>query len=653
LTVAQAQGSPPSLQGALAAGACIGTLAGLAISLLEPLCALRAAGIAPEAGVSAPLLAASVVLLLPPFVMAGMGVGALLLLLRRASRRACRAGAILAAAACAAGLNAYARALPQGPLGTRTGLLLAALAAAAAGLGYVACRPLAARIARRPFRTLSAVPLGLGLVVWGVALVAANRCGRPRDLPHSVHPSAAGRPNIILVVLDVFRADHMSCYGYGRGTTPNVDALGADARLYENVLSPGYWTLPVHASLFTGLPVSAHGCTAANLFLDAGFDTLAELLGDAGYQTVGLSSNRVLSATRGFGQGFDVYWTPHPPDARMATAAGKLSARLGLWLEPPLAEAMHGRLGEWLVRRYDPAAPFFLFLNYVEAHCPYEPPADRLQWTTPEVAARWKAVNQEKRLYEHAFGVNRLSAGEMAELTALYDGELAYVDAKLGELLHFLKANGLYDNTLIIVTSDHGEQFGEHGLALHGFSLYEPLVRVPLIVRWPAHFPVGREPELVQNHDVFPTILEAAGVAWEPGPAQNCRSLTGLQPGSRRTAISEFGAPFDTVVLGFMEDYPTRDFGRFTRRMRAVQSGNLKLIRSSNGQCELYDLLSDPLETVDISRDRPEAVRRLSMELKGWVSSFPHWEGTAKAPYTDEEDARRDLEALRALGYVQ
>jgi arylsulfatase A-like enzyme len=451
-------------------------------------------------------------------------------------------------------------------------------------------------------------------------------------LPAQVPPSTASRPNLVLIVLDTVRADHMSCYGYSRQTTPEIDAFAADARLYANVLSPGSWTLPSHASMFTGLPGSAHGCNWMHVYLDDRFETLAERLQAAGYQTVGLSSNPILSRSRNFHQGFDTYWTTY-------NYANSLE--------------VNERLGRWFEETRQPDRPFFIFLNYIDAHSPYVPASHLLEWSSEDVAEKWKHKNQNRVMIDHMLTrLDRLSAEEIAELEALYDGEIAAADKVVGEFLAFLRDNNLYDNTVIVVTSDHGEHFGEHHMMFHHYSLYEPLVRVPLIIRFPSQFEPGIEEMLVQSHDVFPTALELAGVAFECRPEHNCRSLVGTDRAKERLAVAEYLAPAASHLVRVKQQRPRGDYTMFLRRIRAMQIGRMKLIQYYPGSAELFDLGKDPLETVDLSSDNTSATTQLRSQLESWLGSFEHYQPLPPESGEERPLDEDEIKAMRGLGYM-
>ena len=413
--------------------------------------------------------------------------------------------------------------------------------------------------------------------------------------------------------------------------------------MYTNVLSPSPWTLPSHASMFTGLSCSAHGLDWLHLTLAPRFPTLAEQLAAHEYQTVGLSSNGIINQGTGLLRGFQTSWA--------------LSS--GSQIEP-YAPSMHSQLAHWFKERYNPSRPFFLFMNYIEAHEPYAPPRESLRFASLDAWKQWKSTNQTQRMQDSMLaGAELLSSKDVAELESLYDDEVAYVDGKIGEVLTFLKSNGLDENTLVVITSDHGEHFGEHGLMSHQYSVYEPLVRVPLLVRHPARFKAGREERMVQSHDIYPTILELAGIGWKPLPGQTCQSL--LQPASGvRFGISEYLEPMMGAVQKACVEHLELDCTHFNRRLRVIQRDNLKLICFSefhsglNQTFELYDLANDPTESRNLADQKLDVTRELTAALDAWTRSFePYAANSAPRATQPPSTSPNQFKAMRGLGYGQ
>jgi len=325
---------------------------------------------------------------------------------------------------------------------------------------------------------------------------------------------SGGRPNVLLVVIDTARADRFSFDGYARQTSPQIAGLASEGTIYEQAYTPAPWTLPAHASLFTGLFPSSHGADSGHLRLEAEFRTMAELFRDAGYRTLGYAANPWVGRQYGLDQGFDTYeeiWKDAPGPKEDA-GAGALNARVERFLE-------------W--RAGNPAArdqPFFMFVNYLEPHLPYNPPEPaRSRFIAPGTD---RAAVERLRHFKHpdevkyVLGLGGLQAGDTRILSDLYDGEISYVDERVGDLARFLRERGLLDQTALVITSDHGEAIGDHGFLDHKMNVFEELLRIPLVVRYPARVEAGqRISEPVMLQDLYPTLLGLAGIPLDGGRA--------------------------------------------------------------------------------------------------------------------------------------
>lgn len=471
--------------------------------------------------------------------------------------------------------------------------------------------------------------------------------------PAKIAPPRSKRPNVLLIVLDTVRADHMSCYGYRRQTSPYIDAFAQTAKLYKNVLSPANWTAPGHASLFTGLPASAHGTNWPDPFLPEQFEVLAGQLKSSGYQTAGLATNGLFVTPHfGFSRGFEMFWNP---PRKAENVSSLLLREMGVNTDHfdscSDTTAMHHRLGRWFDEEYQPHKPFFIFLNYMDPHYPYIPPLSSPLFSKPASWHKWDDLPHERLMEYTLTGANTLTPNDINDLVALYDEEIAYADRKVHELLEFFRVNGLDENTIIIITSDHGELWGEHHMLCHESTVYEPLVRVPLIVRFPDRLGTGIETRLVQSHDVYPTILEICGVEWRRRAAHNCRSLLQQDRSEPRSAISELLAPRMGVIL--QRTFPNIERYRIVEPVRALQVGDMKLILDVKGTAELYDLASDPLERNNLATEKQEVVRTLRTQLEGWLSSFEHYQPRARSSQNRRKMTPKEREALKALGYVE
>jgi len=313
-----------------------------------------------------------------------------------------------------------------------------------------------------------------------------NEIGALKQIP----PSAPGATNVLVVVVDTLRADHLSTYGYSRPTSPNLTRIAAQGVLFENAIAASSWTLPSHASMLTGLYPHDH-LADLNRDLARSLPTLPEAMEPLGYRTAAFSANGpTFSRRRGFGRGFI-----HFEDDFQNLGSISRQTYYGYKLEDRLSQLhllhnMPGRLGaeeinQNALRWIDSGTrPFFVFVNYLDVHDPYLPPDPYLHLYT-KVKRPYKWYSEHWDSFEH------LTAGEtQAELDA-YDGAINYVDVQIADLLQKLSQRGLGANTLVIITSDHGEGFGEHGLMNHGNSLYRELIHVPLIFWKPGQVPSG------------------------------------------------------------------------------------------------------------------------------------------------------------------
>jgi arylsulfatase A-like enzyme len=461
----------------------------------------------------------------------------------------------------------------------------------------------------------------------------------------------------VCIVLDSVRASNCSAYGYERPTTPHLDRLAAEGALYEQATSVGAWTLPVHTSLFTGVYPLRHGVTISAQALGPDMPTLAEQLAAAGYRTACFSNNAYISSASGLTRGFehvDELWRRTNPRGvslpRLSQRIKDLERRgpllrplVGLLRRAKRARAIlkawrsrkdsgatytNERIREWLRDSRD-ERPFFIFANYMESHEPYLPPYPFNRSFVSGRFSPWRVVRSTGRRDEILAQQGRARDEDLEILEALYDGTVRYADEKVAELTDMLRATGRLDSTFVAVTSDHGDAFGEHGHLGHRLTLYEELLRVPLVIRYPARFQARtRVRAPVPIADLHPTILELAGV--DVGDNPDFRSL--LADPIERPIIAENTGP--KSIGGLVS--------------RTLREGNLKLLWRSDGRHELYDLAADPTERDNIAARDPGSLRRLIGRLESWMRSMEEQRvDTSDAEYDDET-----LERLRGLGYV-
>jgi arylsulfatase A-like enzyme len=496
-------------------------------------------------------------------------------------------------------------------------------------------------------------------------------------MPESM-PNSPTRPDVYVIVLDTTRAQNLSCYGHSRQTTPALDAFAADAVLYERAISPSPWTVPAHASLFTGLYPSAHRTEGDNPVLGADLPVMADLLRTAGYRTHGISSNIWISDVFKFTRGFERFyktWQLFQTDReaaeflKMSSERSSLPRRVVGWLRKgnvprDFSNLVYSKYGayrrddgatktnrvaaRWLDEARGSADPFFLFINYMEPHAPYTPPASFIRKFAPKDASRAelaRAATLSKASKQYHLGQLKITEREFQLMEALYDAEIAYLDERVGELLDQIKTAGRWDNSLVIVLGDHGENIGDHELMAHRFSLHNTLVHVPLIVKYPAGtLAAGRVAGYVQLTDVLPTVLDAVSSS-DARPAMQGHSLLRQAPADRQV-VSEFLSPAFTPEA---RD-PRVNFASspFNRGLRSIIVDDYKLVLGTDGAAELYNLAADPLELRNLAAVEAGRVIGLRAQLTEWVTrrgteSFSVEEVAVDAVIEDR---------LRQLGYI-
>jgi len=426
-------------------------------------------------------------------------------------------------------------------------------------------------------------------------------------------------PNLILISLDTTRADRLSAYGYSHDTTPNLRRLASEGARFERAYAPVPTTGPTHATLFTSLHPLRHGVLNNAEVLSAEHETLAELLAAQGYDTAAFVGSYILDAKFGFDQGFALYEAEFQEEGSTALARGVVghTAKGGT---DRRAERTTELAIDWLEKGRDPERPFFLFVHYFDPHFPYGAPDDFLASQRAERAA----------------------SGEEPWSPASYDGELLYVDAQIGSLLDRLDALGLGEQTLVVVTADHGESLGEHGHIGHGLHLYEEAVRVPLLLRFPGRIPEALVVEApAATVDLVPTILELLDLRSPSAEHQGESLATALRAGGALDA--------ERPVYLQRRRFRVRKVGATPVRGEklGVVAGRWKYIEAPDEDSrELYDLQADPAEGENLVDARPEKAAELSRLLSSWRGEQV---GTPRAATEISDD---DRERLRALGYA-
>lgn len=461
---------------------------------------------------------------------------------------------------------------------------------------YLLWKPVSKLAARSSFRWVRF--LSWSLVAAGLAALCGLGYFLVEPFPGPAHlqaASAAGSqpPNIVFIVLDTVRADHLSAYGYQRPTTPSIDRLARRGVLFENAIAPTSWTLASHASMFTGLLPHQNGADWW-LPLPPGPRTLAGILQSRGYQTAGFVANfNYCQKGWGIGRGFGVY-RDDSESIRRNLAATLLGTALIQpayqtfcrfdYLEREDARETNQDVFRWL--RRPPANPYFLFINYFDTHVPYltQPPYDH----------RFGRLSNSlvHKLFNDLQGpdpARDITPAERDQLIAAYDNCLAFLDAQVGRLLDFLQESPEGRNTIVIITSDHGEEFGEQGFYSHGYNLYREALHVPLIIAGPGIPKDVRISHLVRIRDLFSTVLDLAGGGHTPFSRESLARFwnPGLTP-----------QPFDNFVVSELVPIFNEDG---TKAMISLTTPEWQYIYDSSGRGELYHWPADPLDQKDLA----------------------------------------------------
>jgi arylsulfatase A-like enzyme len=492
------------------------------------------------------------------------------------------------------------------------------------------------RIFRGALGRLFTPPLAIALAILAVGggWLAASELARPPAHPASAAPSAAlaDRPNLILVMVDTLRADHLSCYGGSHTPTPNLCRIATDGGTIFDGFAHASWTKPSAASLLTSLLPSSHQTMAKAAALPGEAETLAEALQRAGYATGAFVSNTNLTDAFGFAQGFDEYHFLGPDYLFGAAESSSKLVLYQIFRRAYFALVPGLRFGDFyqdsgVVNRHafdfldrNAQSRFFLFLHYMDPHDPY---------------------------FAHPYdgsGVARAagdpSPAEAERMHALYVGEIAYLDANFGALIEKLETLGLWDDAVIALVADHGEEFQEHGGYWHGLTLYDEQIRVPLLLKWRKNAP-GAPPdargEPARLIDVAPTLLRQAGAAVPP--AMQGIDLTTL-PAARR--------PPDQLV--FAEENHEGNV------LRAVRTRRWKWIEANAGnprglpERELFEVEVDPRERHNVAAREPGTAAEMARQAA-------ELEAAARAQQVGVAEAAKitaeECEQLKQLGYVE
>jgi arylsulfatase A-like enzyme len=410
-----------------------------------------------------------------------------------------------------------------------------------------------------------------------------------------------GQPrHVVLITVDTLRPDMIGVEREGVAISPAIDALLADSTVFTRARAAAPWTKPSVASILTGLSPLVHGATHRTRILPPEVHTLAEYLRDAGYTTIGVGLNVHLEPIFRFHQGFDEYWFPARNDWGIALGARILEQIDGhRWPEIfPTSTAIADRAIERIAKRTD--EPFFLWVHLLDPHWPYAPPAEFVPPRDPAsgIGARW---GEHEMVTDVQAGSTKLGAADQERVRDLYRGEIAYVDRNIARLIGFLKEEGIYDEALIAFTSDHGEEFWEHGGFEHGHTMFDEVLRVPLAFKIPGQSGGAPVDAIVSNESLTPTMLDLIGHENRRGTFTSPSLASWLDGGA---GGEEPGPIFSAATY-------------YHGEKRAVIFDGLKaVLELDTGRMQLYELTSDPAEMSSVSSSRPEAVQRAAELLR-------------------------------------
>ena len=480
-------------------------------------------------------------------------------------------------------------------------------------------------------------PMGaLGLAAVLVFASGLTSCGGPKAPP---------RPNVVLISIDTLRPDHLGCYGYRRNTSPEIDAIAADGALFEQHISSAPWTLPAHTAMFTSVPDSVHGVTSPiGKRLAEEFVTLPESFQTAGYSTAGFFAGPYLHPAFGLGQGFDRYI-----DCVNTVPDEALDEENKWSMENEVLRASHhgvtnDKVYDQWKSYYEEAGtqaagpddkPFFAFVHLWDVHFDFEPPAPYDTMFDPDYTGPITGRNffTDPRINA------KLPKADREHIIALYDGEIRWTDTFIGKIRKDLESKGLWENTIVVITSDHGTELFDHGGKGHRTTLFDELIHIPLIVHFPKEVYGGKSfPQQTHMIDIGPTLRDLAGLP--PVAMTMGDSLAPLLRGTIKTR------PSSTAVS---ELY---DVGR---ELRSVRTESSKLIHDSASKQKKswYDLTIDPGEqnrrTVRAT-DRSRHLNKMYTDAQTWIRGGLQRRPAGPARAEPSAEIQRSLQAMGYTG---
>lgn len=516
------------------------------------------------------------------------------------------------------------------------------------------------------------------------------------------------QPDIIFIVLDTQRADRLGIYNPDKKLSPNLDRFAAGSAVFERAISAAQWTVPSHASMFTGLYPTGHQMTQTHHSLSDQWPHLIETVAAAGYETIGFCNNPLVGVlNNGLKRGFETFYNyggafPSIPEqtSRWPWPISKLTERytqflrrisypvqnffgqsdlalyvsLNAWMTPLWSKYANFKgqnelsvkdATRYLKKREDKSAerPLFMFVNLMETHLPFWPPDQFIDQVAPDLRQNPEARSVMRRWNREAYRwaaplAEPLSDLEATVLSDLYDAEVAYQDSYLGPLLATLEQRTNRDNTLVIFVGDHGDGLGEHGYVGHAFNAYQELVHVPLIMRWPAQFGAGRIADPVSTRRVYHTMVSAAQARAvmhmpedEPARLSLLHSIEGDDP-EKGAAYAEIYPPLNFVKTLEHRQPELLEKYRCKATKRAIVRRQYKLHQVDDQPHELFDLDADPFELNDIIDENSAETEQLNHALNQFkqrqATTRDELSSGADIDLTDEQL----IQQLRGLGYL-
>ncbi|MEW5948588.1 MAG: sulfatase [Thermodesulfobacteriota bacterium] len=470
------------------------------------------------------------------------------------------------------------------------------------------------------------------------------------------------QPNIIVLILDALRADHVSCYGYHRNTTPNIDRISAQGTIFLETIATAPWTVPSVASIFTGCYPSEHGATQENPHLDDLVPTLAQILSENGYETIGFSTNPWFNPGTNLRKGFNEFNLFSNEKSRKKHIKRKLLQQLHLlkkgsrfFVEPGNSHDIVDEISTTVASRtHRNSKPFFLYAHFMDPHLPYEPYKEYIRRMIGNDKGMIKKIMDCQLIRDglvhvrYNLGLERIDKETIDLFKLAYDAAILQLDDAIGALIECLEKAGALDSSLIIIAADHGENIGDHRLMDHQLCLYDTLLKVPLVIIGEGFPRKKRYEKQVQLHQLFDTILEGASInrgdrVNGAGSLQRMiKDSTGLE-----YAFSEYARP-DQIKSGYLRITPALD-ARFDTRLKSIRTPRFKYIQSENGDDELYNLESDPGEEKNILSVNEEILHEFKKVFVKWQSNLTvHSRSKHHSSISNDAIANQ----LKGLGYM-